>query len=248
MSGLDNSSLSGSQKQIGSVFGTPLVIKGFSWLPLTELAVWVIMTFVDRRRHPHRSVAQHAQSGGATTLVILGSEWCHNLAHAAAARLIGKPMDALHILWGMPRCVYHQVNDLTVTPRQHILRALGGPVFNALTLPFWLLFKRTSRPDSISRNAAEAGLAMNTFLSTASLLPIPGIDGGPLLKWWLVSRGRTPQQADALEARVNRISAAGLAASAAILFNRRRWLSASICAMFAVLSWLVGYRIIREQP
>ena len=245
---LEINSQSDLQKQIGSVFGTPLVIKGFSWLPLTELAVWVIMTFVDRRRHPHRSFAQQATSGGATTLVILGSEWCHNLAHAAAARLIGKPMDALHIQWGMPRCVYHQVNDLTVTPRQHILRAIGGPVYNALTLPFWQLFKRASRPDSISRDAAEAGLAMNTFLSTASLLPIPGIDGGPLLKWSLVSRGRTPQQADVLVARVNRFSAAGLAAAAAILFRKRRWLPASICAMFAVLSWLVGYEVIKEQP
>jgi Zn-dependent protease len=232
--------------QITTVFGTPLLIKGKIWLPFTQLIVWVIMTFVDRRRHPKRSFPAQMTSGGLTTLVILGSEWCHNLAHAAAARLVGKPMDEIHIQAGMPRCVYHNINDLTVTPRQHILRSLGGPFFNALSLPFWLLFKRASRPDSMAHDAAESGLAMNTFLSTASFLPIPGIDGGPLLKWSLVTRGRTPQHADAVVARVNRFSGAGLAAASALFFKKRRWLPASLCAMFAVLSWLIGYEVIKE--
>ena len=59
---------------------------------------------------------------------ILGSEWCHSLAHAAAARSIGKPMDALRIDWGMPLVVYYDVDNEKVAPREHIIRALGGPV------------------------------------------------------------------------------------------------------------------------
>ena len=46
--------------------------------------------------------------------IVLGSEWCHNLAHAAAARAIGKPVDAIRITWGMPLLVYYDINDKNV--------------------------------------------------------------------------------------------------------------------------------------
>jgi len=85
--------------------------------------------------------------------------------------------------------VYYDINDETVTPRQHIVRALGGPICNALILPFALLFRRLARQGSMARDVANAAVGMNAFLCTASLLPIPGIDGGPALKWALVERG-----------------------------------------------------------
>lgn len=236
-----------SHKKIGSVFGTPLVVKGRTWLPLTEVFVWAVMTFVDHRRHPDRSFSGKVFTGGLTTFVILGSEWLHNLAHAAAAHLVGKPMDRLRIQWGMPLCVYDDINDLTVSPVEHILRSLGGPVINIFSLPFWKFFKRTAPSDSTAHDVAEAGLAMNIFLSTVSLLPIPGIDGGPILKWGLVLRGRTPQKADEHVAQVNRFTAPALTAASVLLVKKKRWLPAVTCVLMAVISWLVGYKIIREK-
>ena len=236
------------QTQIGSVFGTPLVVFRRTWLPLTEVVVWAVMTFVDHRRHPNRSLYRKILSGGLTAFVILGSEWLHNLAHAASARLVGKPMDRLRIQWGMPRCVYDDINDLTVSPVEHILRSLGGPLINIFSLPVWLFLKRSSPPDSIAHDVAEAGLSMNTFLSTVSILPIPGIDGGPILKWGLVSRGQSPQKADDHVAQVNRFTAAGLTAASVLLIKKKSWLPAVVCVLMALISWLVGYRVIREQP
>lgn len=232
---------------IGEVFGAPILVKGHTWLPLTELAVWAIMTWIAGRRQPDRPWWKRLGTGALTMSAILGSEWCHNLAHAAAARLVGKPMDALRITWGMPLVVYYDINDETVTPRQHIIRALGGPICNALILPFALLFRRLARQGSVARDVANAAVGMNTFLSTASLLPIPGIDGGPVLKWALVERGCAPGEADEVLRGVDRVVGAGLGVAAGVVIRKRHWFPGAILAMFATLALLFGFGLIKEQ-
>ncbi len=231
---------------VGRVFDTSLVVKGKSAFPANEFIVWMVMTWVAGQGHPKWSWGKRLGTGALSMIAILGSEWCHNLAHAAAASLVGKPVDAIRIMWGMPLLVYYDINDQTVTPRQHILRALGGPLFNALLLPTALLFRRFTRPGSAARDVANAAVGMNAFLSTASLLPIPGIDGGPLLKWSLVAHGNTPRQADEKVKRVNRASGAGLGLAAGIALKKRRWFIGVILGLFAALSWAIGFGLLKE--
>lgn len=231
---------------IGRLFGTPLVVKGNTWLPLTELAVWPVMAWLAGRGRSDRDWWKRLAIGASTTVILLGSEWCHNLAHAAAARLVGKPMDALRVVWGMPLVVYYDIGDETVTPREHILRALGGPVCNALILPLALLFRQATRPDSALRDMANAAVGMNTFLSTVSLLPIPGIDGGPILKWSLVERGYAPEAADETVRGVNRVLGGGLGIAAGVALKRRRWFAGSILALFTVLALALGFGLVEE--
>jgi hypothetical protein len=38
---------------------------------------------------------------------------------------------------------------------------------------------------------AEIVLCVNSFIGSVALMPIPGIDGGPLLKWSLVLAGQS---------------------------------------------------------
>jgi len=232
---------------VARVFDTSLVVKGKSWFPANWIIVWMVMAWVAGRGHPERSWGKRIGTGALTTTAILGSEWCHNLAHAAAASLVGKPVDAIRIVWGLPLLVYYDINDPTVTPRQHILRALGGPLFNALLFPLTLVFRRFTRPGTVARDAANAAAGMNAFLATASLLPIPGIDGGPLLKWSLVRRGSTPRQADKRVKRVNRVTGAGLGLAAGIALKKRRWFIGAILGLFAALSWAIGFGLLKEQ-
>ena len=232
---------------VGRVLGTPVVVKSLTWLPLTQFAVWLVMAWHAGRGHPDRSWGKRLGTGALTMAAILGSEWCHNLAHAAAARLVGKPTDALRISWGMPLVVYYDVNDESVTPRQHIARALGGPVFNALLLPFALLLRKLTRPGSVPRDVADAAAGMNLFLSTASLLPIPGIDGGPILKWALVARGSTPAEADETVKVADRVMGGGLAVAAGVAFKRRRRFLSAILAVFSLLALAVGSGLVKEQ-
>ena len=93
-------------KQIGQIFGTPLIINGWTWLPVNQLAAWGVFTWLSVRSQPARPLVQQIGLGGLKMVVFLGSEWCHNLAHAAAARWVGKPMDALLI------CCRHADGDL----------------------------------------------------------------------------------------------------------------------------------------
>ena len=82
----------------------------------------------------------------------------------------------MRLTWGQPLCVYLEPDTETVTPRQHITRALGGPVANALLLIPSLLLRRRTRPQTVAREVADTALHMNIFLAVFGLLPIPGLD------------------------------------------------------------------------
>ena len=188
---------------IAMVGATPVTKKDFTWFPLTQIVLWIIFSRGAAKQKPESSVLQWGAEGFFKMVVMLGSEWGHNLAHLAASNIIGKPMDALRIQAGMPRCIYQDINDRKVTPRQHIIRSLGGPVFNGLLLPVTGLARKLTRSDSIAGETAKTAFQTNLFLSLISLLPIPGIDGGPLLKWSLVNHGYTIAEADQAVREIN---------------------------------------------
>jgi Zn-dependent protease len=233
--------------QIGTIFDTPIIVKGKTWLPAAGLIIWVFTTWLAGRRRPERRLYQRAGVGLLTMPIILGLEWCHNFAHAAAAHLIGKPMDAMRILWGMPMVVYYDINDTSVAPRQHIFRALGGPVFNASLLPFAFLLRNRTDPNSIARDLTDTAVGMDAFLSIVSLLPIPGIDGGPILKWSLVEYGATPDEADARVRKVNSLMSVFLGISSAVAIRKKQGFIAGLLALFAGLALAIGTGLLREQ-
>ncbi|OGO16898.1 MAG: hypothetical protein A2Z14_01900 [Chloroflexi bacterium RBG_16_48_8] len=232
---------------IGQVFDTPVVVKGATWLPFAEIVVWIFTTWIAGKRRPERSFYQQMGVGLLAMPVILGSEWCHNFAHAAAACFIGKPMNAMRITWGTPLVVYFDINDPTVTPRQHIFRALGGPLFNALILPIAILLRSRTHPDSITRELADTAVGMNILLCTVSLLPMPGIDGGSILKWTLVENGATPEEADETVRKVNGVLGVVLGIAIGIAFKKKRGLVGALVALFAALALAIGSGLLCEQ-
>lgn len=234
-------------KIVGRVFNTPLVVKGKTWFPLVQLAAWPILSWVAGRRKPERSWGQRLVVGALTTPVVLGSEWCHNLAHAAAARWVSKPMDAIRVVWGMPLLIYYDINDASVSPPQHIARALGGPVFNALLFFVARLLKRQVCPGSALGEMAEAAEKINAFIAVVGLLPIPGIDGGPILKWSLVELGRTPAEADQDVRKVNGVLGATLAGAGVVALKRKRWLEGGLLVMLAATALSIASGLLKEQ-
>jgi Zn-dependent protease len=232
---------------VGRVFDTPLVVVDKTWLPLTEIVVWGIMTREAGRLHPERNWPNRLGVGALTMSAILGSEWCHNLAHAAAAWLVGHPADAVRISWGMPLLVYHQIEDNAVSPRQHITRALGGPAINAIFLGLAAFWRKFTPTQSVACEVVNATLGMNTFLIFAGLLPIPGIDGGAILKWALIEQGQTPPQADETIQKVDLVTAASLGAGALAAFKKRRHFLGAIFTLFAGIALATGIGLLKEK-
>ena len=101
--------------------------------------------------------------------------------------------------------------------------ALGGPLFNLLVLPLAMLFKRLTPTKSVARDLAEVAVMMNTLIPAAGLLPIPGLDGGPILKWVLVEHGLTPTAADQQVRKVNGGLSILLGWAAGWSFKQHHW-------------------------
>jgi Zn-dependent protease len=199
------------------------------------------------KRKPDRNWWQRVGVGALTMPVIMGLEWCHNFAHALAARLIEKPMDALRITWGTPLVVYYELNDENVAPREHIIRALGGPVFNAIAFFVSLFIRKMTKPDSVAREVVDTAVFMNAFLSTISLLPIPGIDGGPILKWSLVAKGYRVREADEVVRKVNGLMAGVLGILAVLVWRTGRRFLGFVFGQFGVISGLIGSGLLTEE-
>jgi hypothetical protein len=223
-----------------SPFPTPIRTRGWISLPFNQLIFLIYFTWQTGRKHPERSLPQRLGVGLLQMIAFLGSEWLHNLSHAAAARWIGKPMDALEIIAGMPVCVYSVENHRSATPRQHIARALGGPLFNLGLMLLSRLARHFTPPTSTAREVLNVAVGMNTFLSTWSLLPLPGIDGGPVLKWGLVSNGQTPDQADTTVRRVDLAISPALGGLAATYLRRKNWVLGIASAFFSIIALAVG--------
>ncbi len=233
--------------QIGEIFDTPLVTKGLTWLPLTEILVLGIMIREAGRLHPEWNWRTRLGVAALTTSVILGSEWCHNLAHAAAAKMVGHPADAIRVTWGMPLLVYHDIEDPDVTARSHIVRALGGPIINSIIFEAAALLHPWTKPKSIHRDVVNAALGMNAFLVLGGMLPIPGIDGGAALKWALIDNGQTITQADEVIRKVDVVTAIGLGAGAAVAFKKHKRMLGGILVMFTGYALAVGIGLLREK-
>jgi Zn-dependent protease len=235
------------ERIVARIGTTPVTVKGLGWIPLVQLAVWGIFWRGTARRHPDSPPLYYAGEGFLKMAVTLGSEWCHNLAHAVVSNIIGKPMDRLRIQFGMPRCLYENINDTTVTPRQHIARSLGGPLINMVLLPVSGLICMLTRKQSLVGRTAAMAYKTNLFLSLISLLPIPGIDGGPILKWSLVEQGRTTEEADRVVQQVNGPLAVGLGLYSSQAFARKKILAGSFSAMLGLISLSIFAGWLKEE-
>jgi hypothetical protein len=155
--------------------------------------LWGLLTWLAGKRKPERPFFQRMIVGALSLLPALVADIGHAMAHTESAKRAGAPMDEILLSADMPRTLYAN-ND--VPPRAHIVRASGGPLYSALGVLVSLLWRGVSPPPSLSRELADISCLAHGFIFCGVFMPLPVVDGGVILKWTLVTRGYTPEEAD----------------------------------------------------
>ncbi len=226
---------------VAVVNGTPIKARPEFWL--APLSVTGLLAVVAGLRHPERSAAERLAFGLIAMPVALMADVGHAIAHTASARVAGAPMDEILLGLSMPRTLYF--DDEALPPRTHITRSLGGPIYSTACLLFGLVWRMLAPRGSVSRELADVVAVSNGVIWMGSLTPLPIVDAGIILRWSLIERGQTPQQADAAVQRASLtagLAAAGAGAGLAVR-RRTRWAGVALIAgaaacLAAAFGWL----------
>jgi hypothetical protein len=206
------------------IFGTQIKAKKTA-LAAIIVVVWAGVTWLGLRWHPERGFWQGLLIGFVTMLLLLVVEFGHDIAHIFSARHAGAPMDEILISTDMPRTLYSN-ND--VAPNVHRMRALGGPIFNLMGLLLSLAVYEVAPGHSIIRELAGWWAAGHGLQLIMSIVPLPPVDGGTILKWTLVERGKTEREADEIVRRVDWGMGMGAALIGAGAITLRMWVAGGI--------------------
>jgi hypothetical protein len=180
------------------MFGTSIKVN-FMVLPIV-LFLWGVVTWLGLYWHPERTFWQGLLIGLAASVLLLIAEFGHPFGHIFSARYARAPMDELVIAGDMPRTLY---DDNDVAPNIHRMRALGGPIFNVVGLLLSIAIFEIVPGNPIARELLAWSAVGHGLLLIMSLSPMPSVDGGTILKWTLVERGKTEREADKIIQRVD---------------------------------------------
>jgi Zn-dependent protease len=156
-------------------------------------------------------------------------------------------VDEVKVVLGMPLLVYHDIEDQMVSPGQHIIRAVGGPLANIILLAAASFIKRFIKTETIGIEIVDAARNTNLVLLIAGLTPQPWLDGGAILKWTLVSKGSSLKGADKAVRQANYAAAAGLSGAAVVAFKKSKKAWGGLFAGLAVLSLGAAVGLFREK-
>lgn len=204
-----------------TIWDTPVKVKP-AFL-VNVLGLWGLLSWLSGRRHRERPWPVRVLVGALSTLALLAVDVGHAMAHILSARYADAPMDEILLSEGMPRTVYY---DNDVAPQVHRMRAVGGPIYSAVGLLASLGLRRQAPRGSIGHEVASWAALGHGLILAGSLAPLPMVDGGTLLKWALVERGQTPEEADEVVKQASLSTGAAAVATGAALATKRRWLPA----------------------
>lgn len=185
------------------------------------LILWAGMSWLSGRKHLEWSQPFRFLVGALSGFAIVFADLGHAFGHALGARIAGAPIDQIKLSSSMTRTIFF--ND-QVSPRTHIMRALGGPIFSALGLGISMLVRALPSRNSMMREVADWSSIGHGLIFAGSLAPLPIVDGGSILKWTLVEKGRSPDEADNVVKQMGVLTGLAMSSSGAVLASRRRWL------------------------
>jgi hypothetical protein len=204
-------------------FHTPIKIKPVVLANI--IALWAAASLIGLYFYPDRNLGSGIIVGFFAMILLMIADLGHAISHIFSARRAGAPMDEILVSSGMPRTIYA---DNDVPPRVHILRSLGGPIFSVIGLLLSLIVLALASAIPLVRELAAWSVLGHGFILIGSLMPLPIVDGGVILKWTLVQRGMAEEEADRRLRLVNWILGSLAMATGLILLILQPWIAGLI--------------------
>lgn len=157
---------------IGSFWGVRLLVTPLLWLgPLVFFGLHFALNLLN----PALTFGERVTQSLIFTVVVEITTVFHAFGHILSGKLAGSPMDELLMATTRDVNIYH--GDQSAIPgRVHLMRSLGGPVFNLIAAGvFWLIAPGVG-PGLASAVIASL-ISTNAFFGLGGLLPIPSVDG-----------------------------------------------------------------------
>ena len=206
---------------------TPIIIDPSA--VIAPVSVFSLAVFLTRAQ----SLTRRVWLGLLAVIHYVLADFIHFGGHIISSRSANAPMDEVHIKAPMPASVYYN-ND--VPPKAHILRSVGGPIGSGIFFSLALLMRALTPAKSPLRDFFNVMAIINSLLAFGSLIPLPIIDGGTMLKWSLVKSGQTEGQADDRVRQANLVVGGLAAVLGTVLAMRKR-----VIAGFLLLVHAAGF-------
>ena len=149
------------------------------WLGLTSFT-WRLMDFP-----PDQALA----AGLGSAFLHYVSELLHNMGNAWAARKVKHPMEGV-LFWGLLATSLYPRDEKGVSPRDHIQRALGGPLASLIVSLVTGIQLLVVSPQAALLPPAIPFIAMFLFwdnlliFTIGAILPLGFSDGSTILQYW----------------------------------------------------------------
>ena len=145
-------------------YSTP---KAWVSLPITILiGIIIALLFA-----PDEQLQSQIISGIGYGFIIMISSFCHGVGHILSSRLVDAPVT--YIIETATVYVTHYDDKVDQSSRVHLIRALGGPVFNLLLGIIAITTYQIALPNHFLLFFGVVNLGIGIF----TLLPIPTLDG-----------------------------------------------------------------------
>jgi Zn-dependent protease len=145
--------------------------------PITWLGpvIFFGLHFLLNLLNSHPSLSERLYQSLVFTIAVEITTVLHALGHILSGKLVHSAMDELLITTTRDVNLYH--GDQSLIPgRIHLVRSLGGPVFNLLIAGVFSEVVKTI-PFGFWSNLLASLVSINLFFGIGSFLPIPSVDG-----------------------------------------------------------------------
>ncbi len=157
---------------IGQFWGVHLLVTPITWLsPFVFFGLHILLNLLN----PQLSITDRLYQALLFTIAVEITTVLHAFGHILSGKMVHSAMDELLITATRDVNLYH--GDQSLVPSHvHLVRSLGGPLFNLFIAGLCLVLA-TLIPPGFWSDLLASLISTNLFFGFGGFLPIPSVDG-----------------------------------------------------------------------